>query len=53
MCVHGDIKDMCKKCNETKSGLKQSPLYYKVCSVTKGGIPSKNIYTIYPRDQEP
>ena len=39
MCIHGDIKDICKTCNERKSGLKQSPLYYKVCSALEKTLP--------------
>ena len=49
ICIHGDLRELCNTCGYfeicehnrrkvrchvcRKSGLKQSPLYYKVCSV--------------------
>ena len=39
ICIHGDIKDMCKNCNEIKSDLKQSLLYNKVCSALEKTLP--------------
>ena len=34
MCIHGDIKDICKTCDERKSNV-----YSKVCSVLKKTLP--------------